>query len=257
MALCTAKAITVGDLSYERDLFDLADNPVDLAALTAFLASRRSVRAFRPDAVSRDQLEAIARTIGLAPMGFPPPKVEITIITERATIERALVPMVELYERLSRQLDNPIARLMIRRRVGRETWASLDGHLRPMLGYRMADTRAGRYDTITRGAPALLLLHARAGGASLAGDAAIALAYGLLGAHALGLGATALDLVPPAVNRSPSVRRIFGIPAGDDVLAAMIVGHPRVRFRRGIRRAPAAVHWVPAADRARGPTPRC
>ena len=61
------------------------------------------------------------------------------------------------------------------------------------------------------GYPALIL-HARAGGASLANDAAIALAYGLLGAHALGLGATALNLIPRAVDRSPAVRRILGGP---------------------------------------------
>ena len=68
--------------------------------------------------------------------------------------------------------------------------------------------------------------------------------YGLLAAHALGLGATAIGLVPPAIERSPRLREIFEIPPENQVLASMIVGYPRYRFRRGIRRELANVKWI-------------
>ncbi len=72
----------------------------------------------------------------------------------------------------------------------------------------------------------------------------MAATYALPAAHALGLDATMIDLVPPAVNHSAEVGAILRIPEGHQVHAAVIVGIPRYRFRYGIRRDFPAVRWV-------------
>ena len=90
----------------------------------------------------------------------------------------------------------------------------------------------------------MLLFHAHREAEGHRDDALIALTYGLLAAHALGLGATALSLVPPIVQRSPELRAMFQIPPENHVLASMVVGYAKVRFKRGIRRELAGVHWI-------------
>lgn len=75
-------------------------------------------------------------------------------------------------------------------------------------------------------------------------DIYIALTYGLLAAHALGLGATAIDLVPPAIQNSSVLRELFSIPDSNVVVASMILGYPKHRYQRGIKRELKSVTWI-------------
>jgi nitroreductase len=243
MVICPTRSIHIAGLSYDEHLFDLPCGGLDGDAFFDLLASRRSIRAFKDTPVPRDVLQRIVDAISLAPMSFPPHKVALTIVQRREDIERALVLIVRRYEDLVQWMKNPIIRFMIRRRVGREAFDSLRNHVLPSLKYRLPDMKAGKGDTITRGAPALLLFHAHRGAEGRTADGWIAVTYGLLAAHALGLGATAISLVPPVVERSPELRAMFEIPPEHEVLASMIVGYPRHRFRRGIRRELAGVQW--------------
>jgi nitroreductase len=244
MAVCPNKAILIDGLSYDSDLFDLQPAGVDGESFFNFLASRRSVRVFRDQPVPPELLQRIVDAISTAPMGFPPHTVEVTVVQTRDTIERALPLIVGRYEDLVQWMKNPFMRFMIRRRATPEAFASLQNHVLPTLEYRLPDHRSGKVDTITRGAPALLLFHAHREAGGHRDDSLIALTYGLLAAHALGLGATALSLVPPVVDRVPELRNLFQIPPENRVLASMIVGYPQIRFQRGIRRELAGVHWV-------------
>jgi hypothetical protein len=79
--------------------------------------------------------------------------------------------------------------------------------------------RAGLGDAFTRGAPAPLLFHADRDADNHTEDVFIALTYGLLAAHALGLGATAIGLVSGAMERSPELRQLLRIPAQNEVVA--------------------------------------
>ena len=66
----------------------------------------------------------------------------------------------------------------------------------------------------------------------------------MLAAHAMGLGACALSLIPPAVNRSGPLNSLFQIPDKNEVLGAMVLGYPKYRFRKGIKRELAVVTWL-------------
>ncbi|MBC2715228.1 MAG: hypothetical protein HF978_07970 [Desulfobacteraceae bacterium] len=91
-------------------------------------------------------------------------------------------------------------------------------------------------DLITWGAPALLLFHADKGAECHTENIHIDLAYGILAAHAMGLGATPIGLVSPAVEMTPELRKIFEIPNGNEVLSSMIVGYPKHSYQRTIKR---------------------
>jgi nitroreductase len=244
MAICPTKSINIEGLSYERHFFDLPKGEIDTDAFIDLLTSRRSVRVFKDTPVPREVLQRIVEVISLAPMGYPPSKVEVTVVQGRDTIERALPLMVKLYEDLAQRMDNPIIRFFIRRKVEPEVFTALRSHVLPSLRYRLPEMKAGKGDTITRGAPALLLFHAHRESGSHTEDAFIALTYGLLAAHALGLGATAIGLAPPAIERVPELRAMFQIPPESEVLTSMIVGYPKYRFKRGIRRELAGVRWI-------------
>jgi hypothetical protein len=145
-----------------------------------------------------------------------------------------------MYEQLIELDGNPLTRAVFKSKVGQETYDVLAEHVLPLMKMRMPGLKAGTEDSIARRAPALILFHA----AHHNEDIFIALAYGLLAAHSLGLGATAIGLIPPAIERDPELRKMFKIPPGNKVVASMIVGYPKYKYSRGIRRSPAGVTWI-------------
>ena len=192
----------------------------------------------------RDLLEKIVDAIAQAPMGFPPHKTALTIVQERAAIEQLLPLMIDFYDKMLGWYANPLTRFFIRRDAGPETFATMQNHLIPILQAKMPEMKKGGRDEIARGAPALILFHAPRRAENHTQDANIALAYGMLAAHALGLGATAISLIPPPVNRTPELQRLLKLDAEQDVVASLIVGYPRYRYQRGIKRPLAGINWL-------------
>jgi ferredoxin len=243
VAACPTDSISVEGFS-RQVLFPLPEGAAGPDAFQALLASRRSVRVFKDRPVPRELLERIVSMVALAPMGYTPPKLDVTVVSSRDAVARALAPMVALYENLLRAWRNPLLRWGIRRELAPDEVTGLRDHVLPTLPPRLEGTRSGQWDTITRGAPAMLLFHSRPDAGNASADARVAGTYALLAAHALGLGATMIDLVPAAVNHSAEVRACFQVPKEHVVHVAVVLGFPRYRFHHGIRRSFPAVRWV-------------
>lgn len=244
MAICPSGAVRAGGLEYGVDVVEPA---VDLPApdsVFALLETRRACRAFREEPVTRELLEKVVEGIATAPPGFPPWKVELTVVQDRAIIERALPRVLDLYEKLVGWMGNPFVRFFLRRGMKAEDYVTIKDHLLPLLKTGLEEGRGESADWVCWGAPAMILFHADRESSNHTEDAHIAVALGWLAAHALGLGATAIGLMPPAVQRTPELRELFRIPENNEVVGCLILGHPRRRFRRAIRRKPAAVHWL-------------
>jgi ferredoxin len=243
VAACPSGAIAVEGIRPE-DLFPLGPDRLDADDVQRFLERRRSVRVFRDEPVPRAALERIVAMVALAPMAYTPHKLDLTVVATPAAMAAARPDYLALYEGLLGAWRRRLTRFFIRRALPPDERTGLSEHVMPTLGPRLEAMRAGRWDTITRGAPAMILFHSRPDEGACSHDAYIAASWALLAAHALGLGATIIDLVPPAVNRSPALRRRMGLPAAHVVHAAVILGRPRYRFLRGLRRALPGVHWV-------------
>ncbi|NWF55023.1 MAG: nitroreductase family protein [Syntrophaceae bacterium] len=244
MAVCPTQSITAGGMSYAKDFFDLPVGGLGESDFFNFLSSRRSVRNFQDKPVPREMLQRILDAIAFAPMGFPPHKIEVTVVQNRTIIHKALPQMMKLYGDLNRWMKNPLVRFLMKRKMNPETFNTIQNHVIPAMEKGLPEMKERGRDIFTRGAPALILFHAPRGSENHTEDSHIAVSYGLLAAHALGLGASAIGLIPPAVERNKNLRRLFQIPDDNEVLASMIVGYPKNPFKRGIRRGLARVTWV-------------
>jgi hypothetical protein len=104
--------------------------------------------------------------------------------------------------------------------------------------------KKGTEDAITRNAQAMILFHANKQSDNYTTDIFIALAYALLKAHTLGIGATAIDLIPPAIERTPYLKQMFKIPKENVVVASMILGYPKFKYKRAIQRQLKNITWI-------------
>jgi nitroreductase/NAD-dependent dihydropyrimidine dehydrogenase PreA subunit len=241
MAVCPTRSISVEGLSYEKDFFELPQRQDGWQdAFYGLIGSRRSIRNFKDKPVPRELLEKIVQAVSFAPPGFTPLSVELTVVNNRELIRRAVPLMAGMYEGMLKAMRNPIARSIIRWKVGRDTYQVLIEHVLPLMRLRIPALLNGTEDTIARNAPTMILFHA----ARHNEDIFIALTYGLLAAHALGLGACAIGLIPPTVERNVELRKMFMIPESNKVIASMVLGYPKYKYSWGIRRSPACVTWI-------------
>jgi ferredoxin len=241
MAACPTKSIFIEGLSYEKDFFELPLRKEGWEeAFYGLVSSRRSIRNFQDRPVPWELLEKIVQSITFAPPGFTPLTVELTVVNNRELIRRAVPLVADMYAGLIKMQANPVSRAIFKRIVDKDTYQVLSRHVLPLMKARLPGLKTATEDTIARGAPCMILFHAPVRNE----DIYIALAFGLLAAHSLGLGACAIGLIPPAINRNPELRKMFKIPQGNLVLASMVLGYAKYKYSRGIRRSPAGLTWI-------------
>lgn len=243
MAVCPEKSISVGNLSYESILFDLPPTVSYDDCFYNLIATRRAIRNFKDKPVPEELLEKIVEAISFAPPGFPPVKTELIVVQDRDLIRNALPHMVDLYDGLLHAFRNPVSRFFIKREVGSQRFHTMKDHLIPLLKTRMAELKAGAEDTITRNAPAMILFCGDRAGEDIQADVYIAATYGMLAVHSLGLGGSVMDLIPPAIERSKPLRKMFNLSENTEVIASIIIGYPRYKYLRGIKRPLRSVQW--------------
>ncbi len=242
MSICSTKAISVNGLSYESDFIDLPQNNIDYNNFIDFLANRRSIRNFKDKAVPDEMLSKILESISYAPFGAEPEKINITVVNNREKIETVLPYISKFLDDIIKWVDNPISSFMIKRKKGKETFNTIKNHLYPISKSENYKLEFG--DRITRNAPALIIFHAEKGAEEHTNNSLIYATYSILAAHAIGLGATMIGIVPAAINKVSEVREHFKIPKGNEAIMSIIIGYPKYKYKRTIQRKKQKIEWI-------------
>lgn len=234
MAVCKTKAITVNGLSYEDDFIDLPVNTIDYKNFVAFLANRRSIRNFKDKPISSETISEILDTISYAPFGAEPNKMSITVVNDREKIESALPHIENFLDKIVKWIENPITSYMIKWKNSQERFNTLKNHLYPIA--KLGNYKLKFGDRITRNAPAIIIFHAKRDAEEHTNNALIYATYVMLAAHSFGLGATMIGIVPAAINKVSEVKNIFQIPAENEAVISLIIGYPKYKYKRTIKR---------------------
>lgn len=242
MAVCTTDAIKVGYYSYQEHLFKLPEHTVDHQLFLDFLSTRRSVRNFKEKSVEKEVLEQILESLQYAPYGAEPNKVEVTVVNKRDIIEQALPLTEHFLDNIIRWVENPIVSHIIKYKKGSETFNTIKNHLYPMSKLENYKLKYG--DRITRGAPALIVFHADKSAEEHTNNALIYATYSMLAIHAKGLGCTMNGIIPAAINKVNEIREIFNIPQGHEAIISIMLGYPKYRYQKMIKRERKTIKWI-------------
>ncbi len=242
MSVCNTKAITINGLSYDNDFIDLPKNNIDYKNFIDFLANRRSIRNFKNKPISNEIINQILDSISYAPYGAKPKKINITVINNRKIIETALPYIAKFLDDIIKWVENPIASFIIKRKKGKETFNTIKNHLYPIAKLENYKLKFG--DRITRNAPAILIFHAEKGAEEHTNNSLIYATYSILTAHALGLGATIIGIVPAAINKVKEIREVFQIPEENEAIISVIIGYPKYKYKRSIKRSIQKINWI-------------
>lgn len=235
MMVCPHTAITVNGRGLDPD--DLVALPADddkamPEELSALMEGRRSVRHFTGEEIDAGTLEGIVEMAASAPMGIPPWDVGIVVVRGRPAVQKFAGQIIERYEKILK-LFTPFKMAFMRPFMKRTTRESFQTFIIPLAKTLIDHRRRGR-DTLFWDAPALMIFHASP--YSDGADAFIACTYAMLAAESLGLGTTMIGSAAPVLARDKALMAEYGIPAGNKPAIVLILGHPAVRFKRGVRR---------------------
>jgi ferredoxin len=243
MMICPEEAVVVDGLSW-LDFEKIAPIPFRTDEFDRFLASRRSVRHFEGREVPRDVIERIIATTAKAPMGVPPSKVMVTVFHGRNAV-RSLADKSRLeLKKWVKNFSTPVGRAIMRMMIGKDMMTAMREFVIPTSREIVNAFERENRDALAYDAPACLLFHIRRDSEGPVEDCMIAATYAMLAAHVNELGSVMIGLIPPAVDNSKQMRREYGIPEKNKVVMAVIVGYPRYRFCKTIKRSFADISWV-------------
>ena len=222
MAVCPTGALRLECLSEPAVPMD-AGAKISPEQAAQFLKGRRSVRRFRDEPLSRDELAGLLDLTQYAPSGHNARPVRWSVAGTPEAVRSVAAATAEW---MRAEVD-----------AGSETAAKL--HLAGVV--RVWDNGA---DLICRHAPALAVAYAPDQGITPSTDGVIAVTYLELAAHGAGLGACWCGYVHMASLQAESVRKLLEIPDGHLVCGALMLGRPSHRYRAVPPRPKADVRWL-------------
>ncbi len=222
VAVCPTGAFSLESMPSEacppvhKDLLPSLDQYADL------VRARRSIRVYRDKPVEREAIERLIDIARYAPTAKNTQQVGWLVVSGKDKVRDLAALSVDWMRHLIDKKD-PKARAY-----------GMTGVVRAW--------EAGK-DAVLRGAPALVIAHAPANYAGAVIDSTIALTTLELAATAAGLGACwAGFFMLAAANWQPIVDAL-ALPEGETPTGALMLGYPKLRYRRIPSRKPARIVW--------------
>jgi nitroreductase/NAD-dependent dihydropyrimidine dehydrogenase PreA subunit len=187
-----------------------------------FLRSRRSIRNFKDKPVERAKLEKLLEIACSAPSAKNSQPWHWTVVETTVTVRQMAGIVVDWMRSVIKQFPEQ---------------AELRGLPRVVSAWDAGEER------ICRGAPHVIVVHGDKNYGFGAEDGALALSYLELYAPILGLGTCWGGYFYSAVNAYPPLFLAIGLPAGHRAFGAVMVGYPRLTYKRLPLRKKPRVTW--------------
>ena len=222
VAVCPHDALDHEEIPMESSPKILKELMINKEQAAQFLRTRRSIRRFKDKPVDRETLQALIDTARYAPTGGNSQLLTWTVHTDKTKLKTVADLTVEWMKAVL---------------------ASDAGKQMPPYFSRFIDAYEAGIDSITQGAPCLVVASAPAGYDNGIVDLSIALSYFELMATASGLGTCWLGLITRALKYSEPLREVIGLPDSHAHFYTMVIGYPKFKYFRLPERKPATIIW--------------
>ena len=242
-AVCPNQAIQVECLN-EEEFNPLKELDIDDNQLLSLMKQRRSVRRYKDKLVPRKMINRIIDAVHSAPTGTGRSTTGVIVIDNPKTLAIFSKLVYELYEGLEKNLKNPIARFFIKRKAGEKKVRILQDFVMPGMHWYIRWYREGKSNEVLRDCTALMLFHSPIYEPVGAENCLIAAFHAIMMAQVIGIGTCFNDLIPPACNRVPEIRKLLGLPDDREVYASITMGYSKYQFKQIPPRKLAEVRYL-------------
>jgi len=177
-------------------------------------------------------------------MGLPPHSTEVLVIDKREELDFLLKVLVKDYAFMVKGFSNPLGRAIFRLAAGAEDYLVLKEYVVDLARYANEAYHRDGSDRYMYNAPIPMLFHGNRRAMSYEENAHLVCHHAMLAAVSLGLGTTIIGLVLPIVDRSKVLRKRYSIPKENKVMTSLILGYPKYKYKKSIRRDLAGVRTI-------------
>lgn len=222
VAICPESTIFPDEGEIEK-LHSLRVSPIDFRQLSANI---RTCRSYHKKEVEEETLKLLTDNMKHYPSASNARPVKIVIVKTEELIQKlnqqTALKLINTIKMVTSPLLKPILKLV----APKMNISKLDDYKRQFI----ARNKPGS-SLVCHHAPAVMLFHAPVTKYGMAAaDAYIWSTYTSIYANTLGLGTCFNGFITNAMERSKAMRREFSIPDGHQVYAALLIGHPRVKY---------------------------
>ena len=223
VAACPQGAFSLNDMT--PDMCPPVDKELLPAALQVahLFMTRRSIRNFKQQPVSKELIEKLIGVANYAPSGHNVRPVHWLVLYDTDVVRRLSALVIE-WMRKTLDTDPELARQLGMRNVI-STW------------------EAG-YDRISRRAPHMILAHGPKAVSQSRPACTIALSYLEQIAYAEGLGACWAGFFATAAHSYEPLKRQLDLPQGHQCFGAMLLGYPQYQYYRIPTRSAPPIRWI-------------
>ena len=242
-AVCPKHAINVAGME-QKDFGRIQELDIDGDQFLSLMKQRRSVRRYKEKQIPREMIDRIIDAVHSAPTGTGKGTTGIIVIDNSKTLAALSELFYDMYEGLEKNLNNPIARFIIKQRQGIKTLKTLVDFVMPGMHWYIRWFREGRSNEILRDCPALMLFHSPVYEPVGKENCVIAAFHAIMMAQIMKIGTCFNDLIPPACNRVPEIRKLIGLSSDREVYASITMGFSKYQFKRTVPRKLAEVRYL-------------
>jgi nitroreductase/NAD-dependent dihydropyrimidine dehydrogenase PreA subunit len=206
--------------------------------------SRRSKRLFKDKPVEKDVIEKVLEAARFAPSGHNEQSTEFIVVQSQENIREIGDLTTQGIGRMVRPFRYSIGTYMMQFFLGRRG-AAYVAKMAPEIAGLVSMYNNGT-DWIMREPPLLILFCADSAAGSYMGiNANLAVQNATLAAEAVGLGSMYAGFVMMANDYGGGhIAKYVSLPETHKIYGALIMGYPRLKFKKWPERYPAKVTWV-------------
>lgn len=230
VAVCPNNAIQLEGTSSE-DYAPVEDLDISDNQLLTLMRQRRSIRRYKNKTVPREMIVRILDAVHTAPTGTGSISTGVIVIDNPQILKRFSDLAFDMYEKMEAGLRNPIGRLVIKRRAGEKRFRTLQEFVMPGMHWYLRWYRGGKSNEILRDCSTLMLFHSPVNEPVASENCLVAALHAVFMAQALGIGTGFNDIIPPACNKVPEIRKLLDLTEDRDVYASLTMGYPKYKFK--------------------------
>ena len=215
LAICPTGALSILGKNPE-DSISVDEEVLSSDQLGKLIKTRRSIRRFKKEEISQEQLQELLQTAAYAPTGHNKNQVLLTVADIKQQLSKVRVLVYDAIKKVKEE-----------------------GTLSPalaMFGNFQTLWEEKGVDVLFRDAPHMIVASTPKANPNGPSDCVISLSYFELMANAMGIG-TLWDGLAKVVFEQidPQLKTVLGIPEGHQIGYMMVFGLPAVKFARSIQ----------------------
>ncbi len=234
VAVCPRDAIMVtGRTLSIEDYAPLKHVQLQPESLYHLMLNRRSIRDFHKQPVPDELIERILQAASTAPMGIPPSDVGVLIIKGHDKVREFSFDFIEILTRMQKMLK-PLPRALMTLTMSKEDKRAMREFVKPLIDFIVMSRKKDK-DYLLYDAPLALMFYCKQ--MADPADPVIASTYAMLAAESLGLGSCMIGTIGPFIKQTgKEFKAKYGLPAKMKDSLVLLIGYPKYKFRKSIRR---------------------